>query len=151
MRIETTKDILDHSRKFHKIIAEYYNKISEASDKERVKLLLNYLKERENQIEKTISELESSLSNGVLNSWFSYSQCKTNLDELTKLIKKDKTTIEEVIDMFVQIDNCLIDLYTKLCNSTKNSEVQDFFNNLIKLEEIHKIKSLKNVSQFEDF
>ena len=57
MRIETTKDILEHSRKFHKIIAEYYRKLSESSDKERVKLLLNSLEERESKIEETLEEL----------------------------------------------------------------------------------------------
>ncbi len=150
MSIETTKDVLDHSRKFHKIIADYYQKLSEKSEKERIKLLLNYLKDRESQIENTISDLETSLSKNILNSWFNFSPCQTNLNQLKKLIDREKT-VEEVIDLFVHIDNCLIDLYTKLSESSKSEEVKEFFNNLIKLEEIHKIKSLKNISQFEDF
>ncbi|MFZ1291673.1 MAG: hypothetical protein WAR79_16375 [Melioribacteraceae bacterium] len=150
MRIETTKDILEHSKKFHQIIADYYRKLNLSEDKERVKLLLNYLEERETQIEKTISEIENSASSSVLNSWFTHSQCKSKLEVLSTLVYEEKVSVNELIDLFVYIDNCLIDLYTKLVDNAENVDVQDFFKSLSKLEENHKIKSLKNASQFED-
>lgn len=150
MRIETTRDILEHSKKFHQIIADYYRKLNLSEDKERVKLLLNYLEERETQIEKTISEIENSASSSVLNSWFTHSQCKSKLEVLSTLVYEEKVSVNELIDLFVYIDNCLIDLYTTLVDNAENVDVQDFFKSLSKLEENHKIKSLKNASQFED-
>ena len=150
MRIETTKDILQHSRKFHKLIAEYYHSLSKNSEKERVKLLLNYLEERENQIEKTLEEMELSLSSHVLNSWFSHSQCQSRLDELAKLVTEENPDIDKVIDQFIYMDNCLIKIYSKLVHSAENVDVQEFFDNLTKLEENHKKKILKNASQFQD-
>jgi len=151
MRIETTKDILKHFQKFHKIIAEYWHQLSIRSDKERVKLLLNYLEEREEQIEKTLAEIELSSSSNILNSWFSHSQCEVKLEELSVIINEENPTVEEVIDRFVLMDDCLIELYSKLVRSAENIDVQDFFENLSKLEENHKIKILKNLSQYEDF
>ncbi|MBK7106580.1 MAG: hypothetical protein IPH62_15005 [Ignavibacteriae bacterium] len=150
MRIETTRDILDHSKKFHQIIADYYRKLNQSEDKERVKLLLNYLEERETQIEKTISELENSASSNILNSWFPHSQCKTKLEVLSTLVSEEKISVDELIDLFVYLDNCLIELYTKLVDNAENVDVQEFFKSLSKLEENHKIKSLKSASQFED-
>ena len=150
MRIETTKDILEHSRKFHKIIAEYYRKLSESSDKERVKLLLNYLEERESKIEETLEELEVTISPNVLNSWFSHSQCKNKLDELAQLVKKETTSVPEIIDIFVHLDDCLIDLYTKIVHNAENVEVQEFFKSLSKIQENHKLKSLLNAAQIDE-
>lgn len=150
MRIETTKDILDYSKKFHQIIAKYYKKLNQCEDKERVKLLLNYLEERELQIHKTIAEIENSTSSNILNSWFTHSQCKSKLEVLSNLVSEEKVTVDELIDLFVYLDNCLIDLYTKLVDRAENIDVQEFFKNLSKLEENHKIKSLKSASQFED-
>ncbi|MBK7979064.1 MAG: hypothetical protein IPK06_03440 [Ignavibacteriae bacterium] len=148
--METTKDILEHSRKFHQIIADYYKKLSQKEDKERIKLLLNYLEDREVEIEKTLTEIENSTSSNILNSWFPRSQCKSKLDVLSTLIDEQKVTIDEIIDLFVHLDNCLIDLYTKLVENAENIDVQEFFKSLTKLEEIHKIKTLKNASQLED-
>ncbi|MBK8946377.1 MAG: hypothetical protein IPM32_14070 [Ignavibacteriae bacterium] len=150
MRIETTRDILEHSKKFHQIIAQYYKQLRKIEEKERVKLLLNYLEERENQIEKTISEIENSASANVLNAWFSHSQCEKKLEVLATLVKEEKVTVDELIDLFVYVDNCLIDLYTKLVDNAENTDVQELFKNLSKMEENHKIKTLKNASQIED-
>jgi hypothetical protein len=150
MRIETTKDILKHFQKFHKLIADYYHDLSQKADKERVKLLLNYLEEREIQIEKTLNGLENSISSNVLNSWFTHSNCKEKLENLSNLLSGDLPSVNQVIDQFLYMDNCLIDLYSKLVESAENVEVQEFFDNLSELEKNHKKKILLNASQYED-
>lgn len=151
MRIETTKDIIKHFRKFHRIIAAYWHNLSVKSEKERVKLLLNYLKEREDQIEKTLSEIENSSSNHILNSWFSHSHCEAKLEELSQIVNNESPTVDEVIERFLQMDNCLIELYSELVESAENIDVQDFLENLSTLEKNHRDKVIKNASQYEDF
>lgn len=151
MRIETTKDIIKHFRKFHRIIAAYWHNLSVKSEKERVKLLLNYLKEREDQIEKTLSEIENSSSNHILNSWFSHSHCEAKLEELSQIVNNENPTVDQVIERFLQMDNCLIELYSELVESAENIDVQDFLENLSTLEKNHRDKVIKNASQYEDF
>ena len=151
MRMETTKDILDHSKKFHELLAEYYHRLSENSDKGRLKLLLNYLEEREEQINETLSNDEFEFSSKVLKFWFPHSKCESKFEEMQQMLTTNFITIDKVIDQFLAIDDCLIELYSEIAESTGNEEVKSFFQNLIKLEENHKIKTLKNASQITDF
>ena len=86
----------------------------------------------------------------MLNSWFSHSQCKNKLDELTQLVKNETTSVAEIIDIFVHLDDCLIDLYTKIVHNAENVEVQEFFKSLSKIQENHKLKSLLNAAQIDE-
>ncbi len=150
MRIETTKDVIVQSKKFHHLLADYYQSLSVNSDKARFKLLLDYLEERERTIEETLSDLELSLSPKVLNTWFSHSNCREKFIELSNLVLKGSPSIEYVIDEFVRIDNCLIELYSMFAERSNNADTRAFFSNLVKLEENHQIKALKNAAQVED-
>ena len=149
MRIETTKDILDHSIEFHKLISEYYHGLIEKSKKERIILLLKYLEEREKQLEKVLIQIEESTPSNVLKTWFPHSQCKNKFEELKLVLQDNDVTIEKIVDHFLNFDNCLIEVYTKLMESSDSPEVKEFFESLKQLEVNHKIKILKNISQMD--
>ena len=150
MRLETTKDIIIHSKKFHKLLAEYYHHQVITLDKSRLKILLEYLEERENNLKNTFSEIELTTSTKILNSWFSNSECHEKFGELWVLIESGVLSTDGVIEQFLEIDDCLIRLYKSFAESAQITSVKEFFNNLVKLEENHQIKALKNAAQIDD-
>ncbi len=78
MRFEQTKDILEHTQQFYKLIADYYHLMSDQTHKPRIKMLLDYLSRHEKHLEKTLSEYEDSASEQVLNTWFQFSPYEEN-------------------------------------------------------------------------
>ena len=50
MAYETVRDILDRVRNFHDQVGEYYHRLYSIADKERVRILLDYLSRHEKHL-----------------------------------------------------------------------------------------------------
>ena len=50
MRFEQTKDVLEHARSFHQRISDFYHDLSDQTGQQRLKLLLDYMAQREQEL-----------------------------------------------------------------------------------------------------
>ena len=51
MAFETTKDVLDHARDFHRQLSDHYAQLRDKAERERVKMLLDYLSRHEKHLD----------------------------------------------------------------------------------------------------
>ena len=66
MPYKKTRDILDRARTFHNNISERYRTLSVAAEKEKVKMLLDYLSRHEKNLAKSLEEYEEDASREIL-------------------------------------------------------------------------------------
>ena len=62
MSIKKTRDIIDYARGFHEKLNLYYQSLAEHTNKERLKLLLEYMARHEKHFEECLAEYEETAS-----------------------------------------------------------------------------------------
>lgn len=136
MTFETTKDVLDHAREFHGQVGEYYRQLGEKNQKERVKMLLEYMSRHEKHLEENLARYEEDVSGRILNTWFQYPPPPDMLKTCVNLNLegKENLTVDEVIELALKIDDCLIQLYQQMAAESEFEEVKEVFNNLLEME-----------------
>lgn len=145
MRFEQTKDILEHAKSFHKYIAEYYHQLKEKSNKERLKMFLDYFEEHQKYLEETITAYSESLSEKLLKTWFQTSPCEEVFKKLQALLKAGEDSIDELIQLALEVDDCMINMYKTLAEGAEIKNVREIFNNLIQLVENEKRKTVRTL------
>lgn len=138
MRFENTKDILNHISHFHDILSEYYHQISTETDSKRLKLLLDYLSDRETKIKNIINQYSDVASHKILDNWFQYSLCSDKMIELKRIMDSKILEVEKIVDLVVQFDDCFINMLKEIANNADNEATRELFINLIELEENEK-------------
>lgn len=150
MRFEKTREILDHAREFHHLIAQAYHRLGEQTDRERMRMLLSYLETHENHLEETLTEYENEAAEKVLGHWFQTSPCDAKFKELRALLEQAPLTEEDVVAMAIEVDNCLIDMYKQLARIAEDDSVCDMFKALIRLEEHEERCMVRDSMRFQD-
>lgn len=145
MRFEQTKDILEHARTFHNYVAEYYHQLKEKSNKERLKMFLDYFEEHERHLEETIADYEESLNEKLLKTWFKMSPCEEVFKKLQALLKAGENSVEQLIQLALQVDDCLINMYKTLAERAEVPKLRELFTDLIQLEENEKRKAVRTL------
>ncbi len=150
MRIERTRDILDHARKFHRMIADAYHQKGEHADHIRLRMLLDYLELHEKHLEKTLGEYEEAASKKILEHWFRQSPCEVKFAELNQLLAQENPTEDDIVNLAVSVDNCMIDLYKSFVNYTDDENVRALFQDLVSLEEHEQRRMVRDSLRFQD-
>lgn len=138
MRFENTRDILNHISHFHEILSEYYHKISEESNSTRLKLLLDYLSQRENKMKEVIDTYSEGASHKIMDNWFQYSLCSEKINELKGLMERKALDADQIVDLALQFDDCFISMIKEISNNADSDTVKELFDNLIEIEENEK-------------
>ncbi len=150
MHYQTVKDVVDHSRRLHQQISQFYHKLSEDNSQARVSMLLEYLKRHEDHLEESLCKFESDKSQKVLDSWFQYAPDQNLTDVMKGIEVSDHMSTEEVVVMALKLDDFFIDLYQDMVNSTSSSAVKAVFQNLLDMEQHEKIQTAKTALQIND-
>jgi len=152
MAFETTKDVLDHAREFHTQLSDFYILLSRKSEKERVKLLLDYMSEHEKYLEETLGRYEEEVSGKILNTWFQYPPPKKLLETCREVSinKTDDLSVDDVIEMAVQLNQCLIDLYKEMIKNSETEQIRDVFTNLMEMEKRQELELVRDAQEWKD-
>lgn len=149
MKIDTISDIIRHTKAFHKMAADYYMELSENSNKERLKILLNYLAIHEKHLEETFAEYEDVAGTIVIDFWIKYNSCDDKLYKLQNS-KFSPATYEELIELAIELDECVIKMFKYLRDNAKTEELRNIFNDILKLEKNESRLAIKNLSRLSD-
>ena len=116
MQIEQIKDILDWIVDYHQQMTECYEHCSEQTESPRLKMLLEYLSEHENQLTQTISRYEEESDPRDLNTWcleymdkvpvLTHTLCEANLKELTadQIIARTANTHNQLMELYQYLE-----------------------------------------------
>jgi rubrerythrin len=135
MRFETTRDVLDFVKQFHRKARNLYRELANHEDQERLKLLLDYLSRHENHLAKSLADYEQEASEKILDTWFQYVPDLALLEPINNIDIVPNLSVDEIIELAMRLDNCLIELYKEMIdNSAAISEVKEVFQNLLEME-----------------
>ncbi|BFN37868.1 hypothetical protein [Fidelibacter multiformis] len=145
------RDVLNYAKDFHHQLSRYYKTLNDKTDQVRVKMLLDYLAIHEEKLEKNIEHIEENISAKVLGTWFKYTLCEDLRKELSSMIIRiDDMSVEEIIRMAIQLDDCLIRIYKKIAQNSDIPEIRDIFTNLSELEDHEKRRFVMDSTRMYD-
>ena len=143
-------EFIDYVRSFHHLLSQYYSKLKNNSQKEKVKMILDYLVEHESKMESTLLEFEDNISSKVGKFWFSFIE-NNKLPECFKQPEMHtEMTIDEVLEKAIRFDECLIALYKHLSDYASIPEVKSFFESMADMESHEMRNVIRNIQRIDD-
>ena len=135
MAVEQARSIIEHMRNFHKRVSLYYHRLADSTQKQRVKLLLDYMSEHEQRLANCIRDYEETASTSILNTWF---QTASNTDagkSLQDIELGPNQSVDDIIYLGIQVSECVLVVYRNLADQAEPESVQQVFANLLRMEE----------------
>lgn len=128
------RDIIDIVQSFHANLSVEFLSLKKDAHDQRSVLLLNYLSSREGKLAKSLSKYLHDSDNQVLKNWVKvvpclpvdvFSHCYSKLDI------KPPLYAEDVLDIAIHYDDCLVEFFNALVREANYSETENFFSNLL--------------------
>ena len=144
MASETVGDILERVRRFHRELGEFYQKVENLAERERAKLVLEFLQRHEIYLDESLAAYEKDASKGVLDTWFK-STPKMEIGECfdDAEIRPDMS-VEDVLRIAMRFDNCVIELYKSLAEQSVSEDVRNLFSTLLEMEKKEEHQVVRN-------
>lgn len=150
MAYETVKDVFDRVKKFHSLVSEYYHQLYSIADKERVKLLLDYMRRHEEKLEMCIKEYENEASKDVLGTWFKHTPASTYQECFRDSELNHDMSIDDVITVALRLDDCLINAFRRIVDSSESSKIKEIFRCLLNSAEKEKKKFVNEALELKE-
>lgn len=131
MSQERTVDVIDHARKFHSLLGDYYQGLSAVADRERVKILLDYLSACEKRHAQALADYEESAPHEVADTWFKWGADKAMENSLQLADLQPGMEVEAVLQEALRLDQCLCDLYQEIIERAHTGKIREVFSNLL--------------------
>lgn len=130
MAYEQVRDVLDRIGRFHHLISEFYEQLEGIVEKERVVIILDYLRRHEILFEERIKEFERQADANTLDTWFKYTPTDDMQREIARLEARPDLTTDEVVSMALRLDDIMLNIYRESCDFAVIDEVKEVFSNL---------------------
>lgn len=150
MSFERTRDVIDYMRDMHASLGSYYIQLSDTAEKQKVKMLLDYLSRHQSHLALSLQKYEADASHKILETWFQYTPQLDILKMLDKQSLEAEMSVDEVIKLAIDLDDAMINIYKEMAENTHSSDVKDVFNNLIQMEQQEKLRSVRDALMLQD-
>ncbi len=132
MRFEQTREILRHIRDFHQSLSHCYQGLEDKAGRERVKLLLDYMGERESDLAEAVEAFMEEAEPEVLDTWFQFADESVYLKLACPVIDpSEDTAVEDVLALAQEAHECLMKAYQEIIANCDMQRVCDVFQNLL--------------------
>lgn len=146
---EQTRNLVGRAKEFHAHLHNIHGQIQDANKSEKIKKLLGYLEMHDRELEQGIAKLPPDTNNKILDIWFKYIP-EGNACKCFDLIHvQPHMTVEEVTEVIMEIDNCLLELYEEISRVWDTQDVRDVFGNMFRLLKGEKNKLSRQSMLFE--
>ena len=150
MASETVKDIIVRIRGMHSQLGWFYQAMGEATAKERVKLLLNYISRHERNLEEALSQYQNQAAKAVLDTWYKATPGTALSQEMEQLKISSEMTADEVVALVLAADQKLVGQFRQLAENAASEDVRDLFQKLIAIEEREEHQLVRDALELED-
>jgi hypothetical protein len=147
---ETVRDVLNRARTFHGKLCDLYGRMSDIAEKERVKLVLNYMSRHEHYMDECLSAFEKGANKQVLETWYKYTSPKSTVAALEGIELRTDMTVEDVLKVAMRLDECLVDLYRGMAEGAPSAELRSLFQELLELENMEQRQLVRDAVEMED-
>ncbi|MDO3378696.1 hypothetical protein [Geoalkalibacter halelectricus] len=144
MRFEQTSDVLDHVGLFHQEAGAMFRKLRERASNPRVRMLLDYIVCHEESLARNVLSYKTECSPQLLSSWFKYAHDKDIFAPLARVDVERDPTFDDVLDLAVENDAKLLELYQEMVDRSTSADVRDLFSSLLLKEMKEKQKLIRS-------
>ncbi len=151
MSYSTVKDILDYSRRLHEHARNLYEQLRDATQRERVDMMLHLLAEHENTLAEAMGRIEEDLSGPVLTEWHQFepgsiSEALADCHEM-----HPDVSVDELVRIALKIDDYMIGLYRQMLSESTNDASRALFQSLVQLEQTEKMRTVRAALSANDW
>lgn len=151
MRYLQVKNMLDQVRDIHGQLVKYYDQLSKKTEQERVKMLLEHMSKHEQDLQEGLRAYEESAAPNIMDTFVDCEYCDAILVTCRHTPIAPETSIEGVIRVAMDVDNCLLRFFREVAESAATEKVRDVFRNFVEMEEGELRKLAMNALQATDF
>jgi hypothetical protein len=110
------------------------------------------MSQHEKYLEETLARYKEEVSEKILNTWFQYPPPKEILDTCREVSinETDYLTVDDVIEMAVKLDDCLIDLYKEMIKNSETDQMREVFTNLMEMEKRQELELVRDAQEWKD-
>lgn len=151
MSVETVFDVMELTRKVHHQLARDLDTRFTLEGKERVRMLLTYLSEHENRLEKVIQQAEDDAAGGALNTWLT--DYLNNAPSIRHLLEPQDFVCDEpdvLVGRVLALHENLIGLYQYLTDKAPTPSVKELLGSLLDLERHEAMRMARDVGLLTD-
>ena len=131
MPVETTRDVLKQAKAFHRQLRDFYAQLQEKAQKERLKLILEYMSAHEVQLEENLEAFGEVAKKQALDAWFQYPPKHIHQVTLEGIENIENLTIDDIINLALKFDDMLLNFYQESADKAELRSAKDVFNNLV--------------------
>ncbi len=151
MRVETLRDILHWTSKFHHHLNQRLHQSTDDNKSERARLLLDYLSEHEKRLSHVIHRFEEEGDEDALNTW-----CYEYLDKNPIVQHRfcdapfEQLTAREIMAVVVEQHEQIIELYRYLRARADIPSAEALLDNLKALEEREIMQMVQSANRLDE-
>ncbi len=147
--VQTAKDVIEQVKAFHVRLGNFFQKLSEEVEKDRVKLLLEYMSRHHDNLAYIMEEYEESVAKRILDTWVMYVNEECDLSPFFDAKLGPNMTAQEALLVAADLDKCLIETYEAMLQNDIPDDVSEVFEGLLEKEKQGKIKMAKAALKIE--
>jgi len=151
MQIETINDVLTWTQHTHQELANCLYHCAEQSDRERLRVLLDYLAEHEQRLATTLERYKGEADHRVLDTWCleyfdkrpvqTHQECNQPFDQMDT-----KTVVKHIVSLHEQ----LVSLYQYLSGRAETGRTRELFDDMANLEQHESMVMVRDANWLED-
>lgn len=151
MRFQQSKDIIHHAISLHRQVERHFAALGQRTTDPRLKMISDYLVKREVFLQKGLSEFEAVGAQSVEQTWFKFSDCQTHFHDLeARLNAATEGSADEVVELTVQLYECLAAQFTAFAAESDVEGVRAIFQNLADMEKRELKKLVRNLQMMNE-
>jgi hypothetical protein len=150
MAVTTVSDVLKTVEDFESRLVEYYTEISERTTKEGVHLLADYMGRHRRRLANALENLPEAKRDRIRGCHIRYEPAKPSCSCFEDRKLPADAPACDILDMAVEVDECLVNLYKQVLRQELDSEVRELFEALLHCEEWDEVE-LKKIKAMDYF
>lgn len=150
MRYETTRDLLQQASELHAGLSRYYQRLAGESEREKVRLLLDYLARHEARLADVVTRVGTESAEVVRNAWFGFELDSEFIRCIPPARPVVDMSVDEIVALAIQLDDCIADLYQLIAIRSELPEVKEVFASLVTLERAEKMRMVRQAMRLDD-
>ncbi|MCH9692052.1 MAG: hypothetical protein K0U59_08350 [Gammaproteobacteria bacterium] len=151
MRYKTLEDLIEEGSDFHAKLSQRYGEFEQMVANERIGLLLDQLRRREESMSSALKNFCLSVPPGALHTWLQFAPEGRESEFLQRLRNVNLKDLEEISALAMEIDIYLADLYRSLLQGVDTPSARDALENLVRLEELEEHTLSMNLCNLRDY
>ena len=150
--MKTITDLLNQVRQYQGRLGDYYRALNGASVSQRVKMLLDYMTDREFQRRDALTRFEEDLPEtlrGIQSRFLPPEDILTVCNE-PDLSGNTQLSVDDIIEIAVNMNKCVLDFYEQMSQHGDSHDVRDVFGSLFEMEKRSLRELVRDAQELKD-